>query len=234
MANDRRKKDKGLGNLILDAKSRTEMLKESPNLAPYIRRFVGSDEFLNSTERWCLWLVDAPPAIIRASPSLRKRIEAVRDARLASDRKETRRLAATPQLFGEIRQPKTEYLLIPKVSSETRPYMPIGFMKPEVIANGSALIISGATLYDFGILSSGMHMAWMRYTCGRMKSDYQYSSQIVYNNFPWPAPPSAKQRSAVETAAQEVLDARKEFPDATLADLYDPLSMPARVGQSSR
>ena len=174
-------------------------------------------------------MVDAPPAIIRSSPALRKRIEAVRNVRLASDRKETQRLAATPQLFGEIRQPKTKYLLIPKVSSETRPYMPIGFMKPEVIANGSALIISGATLYDFGILSSGMHMAWMRYTCGRMKSDYQYSSQIVYNNYPWPAPPSDTRRDAVETAAQGVLDARKEFPDSTLADLYDPLSMPAAL-----
>lgn len=226
MANDRRKRDKGLGNLILDAKSRSELLRETPGLAPYVRRFVGSEEFLNSTQRWCLWLVDAPPAIIRASASLHKRIEAVRQARLESAREETRHLAATPQLFGEIRQPKTKYLLIPKVSSETRPYMPVGFMKPEVIANGSALIIPKATLYHFGILSSGMHMAWMRYTCGRMKSDYQYSSQIVYNNYPWPEAPSAKQRAAVEAAAQAVLDARKKFPDATLADLYDPLTMP--------
>lgn len=227
MANDRRKKDKGLGNLILDARSRLEILKGNPDLAPYIRRFVGSEEFLNGTQRWCLWLVDAPPAIIRASPNLRKRIDAVREARLESEREETRRLAAIPQLFGEIRQPKAKYLLIPKVSSETRPYMPVGFMKPEVIANGSALIIPEATLYHFGILSSAMHMAWMRYTCGRMKSDYQYSSQIVYNNYPWPEAPSAKQRAAVETAAQGVLDARKGFPDATLADLYDPLAMPA-------
>ncbi len=226
MANDRRKKDKGLGNLILDAKSRANLLKESPTLAPYIRRFVGSKEFLNGTQRWCLWLVDAPPAVVRASPSVRKRIEAVREARLESGREETRRLATTPQLFGEIRQPNTTYLLVPKVSSETRPYMPVGFMKPEVIANGSALIIPEATLYHFGVLSSGMHMAWMRYTCGRMKSDYQYSSQIVYNNFPWPEAPSAKQRAAVEKAAQAVLDARKAFPNDTLADLYDPLAMP--------
>ena len=116
--------------------------------------------------------------------------------------------------------------MIPKVSSETRPYMPVGFMEPEIIANGSALIIPAATLYHCGILSSAMHMAWMRYTCGRMKSDYQYSSQIVYNNFPWPETPNAKQHAVVEKAAQAVLDARKKFPDATLADLYDPLAMP--------
>jgi hypothetical protein len=160
------------------------------------------------------------------------RIEAVRRARLESGRAETKRLATTPQLFGEIRQPKTSYLLVPKVSSETRPYMPVGFMRPKVIANGSALIIPGATLYHFGVLSSGMHMAWMRYTCGRMKSDYQYSSQIVYNNYPWPEAPSTKQRTAVEAAAQAVLDARKAFPNATLADLYDPLSMPPALAKA--
>lgn len=226
MANDRRKTDKGLGNLILDAKSRSELLDENPAIAPYIRRFVGSEEFLNDTERWCLWLVDVPPEVIRSCPAVRKRIEAVREARLESKRSETQHLASTPQLFGEIRQPTTAYLLVPKVSSETRPYMPVGFMKPEVIANGSALIIPEATPYHFGMLSSAMHMAWMRYTCGRMKSDYQYSSQIVYNNYPWPGAPTPKQRAAVEHAAQGVLDARKKFPGATLADLYDPLAMP--------
>ena len=226
MANDRRKRDKGLGNLILDAESRSVILKENPGLRPYIRQFVGSKEFLNSTQRWCIWLVDAPPAMIRTSANLRRRIEAVRVARLESGREETRSLAATPQLFGEIRQPKTKYLLIPKVSSETRPYMPVGFMEPEIIANGSALIIPKATLYHCGILSSAMHMAWMRYACGRLESRYQYSSQIVYNNFPWPEAPTAKQRAAVGAAARRVLDARKKFPDATLADLYDPLAMP--------
>ncbi len=226
MANDRRKKDKGLGNLILDATSRASLLSENPALAPYIRNFVGSEEFLNKTERWCLWLVDAPPGVIRASPSVRKRIEAVREARLESGRAETNSLATTPQLFGEIRQPKTTYLLVPKVSSETRPYMPVGFMKPEVIANGSALIIPGASFYHFGILSSAMHMAWMRYTCGRMKSDYQYSSQIVYNNYPWPDQPTAKQREAVEAGAKAILRARNGFPNASFADLYDPLAMP--------
>ena len=226
MANDRRKADKGLGNLILDAEAREKLLKESEQLKCYIRPFMGSKEFLNNSQRWCLWFVDASPSVIRSSPSVLKRVELVRKAREKSSRPETRNLAKTPTLFGEIRQPNTPYLLVPKVSSESRPYLPVGFVKPSVIANGSALIIPNASLYHFGVLSSGMHMAWMRFTCGRMKSDYQYSSQIVYNNFPWPETPRAKQRAAVEAAAQAVLGARKKFPNATLADLYDPLAMP--------
>jgi hypothetical protein len=226
MANDRRKSDKGLGNLILDAEARKDLLKESEQLKPFIRPFMGSEEFLNNTQRWCLWLVDAPPSVIRSSPSVLDRVEAVRKAREESNRPETKRLAKTPALFGEIRQPSTPYLLVPKVSSESRPYLPVGFVKPNVIANGSALIVPNARLYHFGVLSSAMHMAWMRYTCGRLESRYQYSSQIVYNNYPWPESPSVKQRAAVEAAAQAVLDARKKFPDATLADLYDPLAMP--------
>lgn len=227
MANDRRKKDKGLGNLILDAVTRQTLLKESEALAPYIRPFVGSEEFINSTERWCLWLIDAPPALLRSSPSLRQRIEAVQQARQESNRPETRALARTPALFGENRQPDVPYLLIPKVSSETRPYLPIGFLTPTIIANGSSLIVPGASRFHFGILSSAMHMAWMRFTCGRLESRYQYSSQIVYNNYPWPQDATAKQRTAVETAAQAVLDARaKHFGTATLADLYDPRAMP--------
>jgi MmeI, DNA-methyltransferase domain/MmeI, target recognition domain/MmeI, N-terminal domain/MmeI, helicase spacer domain len=153
MANDRRKKDKGLGNLILDAEARAKLLKESPALKPYIRPFMGSEEFLNGTERWCLWLVDAPPGVIRSSPSVLARVEAVREAREESNRAETKNLAKTPALFGEIRQPKTPYLLVPKVSSETRPYLPVGFVEPNVIANGSALIVSDATPFHFGVLS---------------------------------------------------------------------------------
>jgi len=227
MANDKRKTDKGLGNLILDTKSRRELLAECPQIAPYIRPFMGSEEFLNGTQRWCLWLRDAPPQLIRDCKPVSERVAAVRKARAESNRPETRELAKTPALFGEIRQPKTTYLLVPKVSSENRNYMPVGFVQPKVIANGSALIIPNATLFDFGVLSSAMHMAWMRYTCGRMKSDYQYSSQIVYNNYPWPASVTDKQRAAVEGAAQAVLDARAQYPTSTLADLYDPLTMPA-------
>jgi hypothetical protein len=232
MANDRRMKDKGLGNLILDAGGRASLLEEDPALGAYIRPYVGSAEFLNGTERWCLWLVDASPAVIRASSRVRERVDAVRQARLESGRAGTRKLAAVPHLFGEIRQPKSTYLLVPKVSSETRPYLPVGFLSPEVIANGSALIIPGATLYHFGVLSSGVHMAWMRYTCGRMKSDYQYSIQIVYNNFPWPVQPEANRCAAVETAAQAVLDARELFPGSALGELYDPLAMPPALAKA--
>jgi hypothetical protein len=231
MANDKSKEDKGLGNFILDAKSRAVLLDESPQIKPYIRPFMGSVEFINNTKRWCLWLVDAEPEVIRTSPEVVKRIEAVRLARSKSNRPETKRLANTPTIFGEIRQPKTQYLIVPKVSSESRRYLPVGFIGPKIIANGSALIIPGASHYHCGILSSAMHMAWMRYSCGRMKSDYQYSSQIVYNNYPWPESPTEKQKAAVEEAAQGVLDAREEFlqTGSTLADLYDPISMPPKL-----
>jgi len=232
MANDRRKEDRGLGNLILNRETRKAILSETPDLKPFIRPFVGSEEFLNGTERWCLWLVDAPPSLIRRSALVHDRIEAVRKARLESGRPETVRLAATPALFGEIRQPTTEYLLLPKVSSEERPYMPLGFLSPKFIANGSSLIIPNAGLYEFGVLSSVIHMAWMRYTGGRLESRYQYSSQIVYNNFPWTNPTPA-QRARLEEKAQAVLDARApHLPPrgmSTLADLYDPNTMPREL-----
>ncbi len=234
MANDKRKTDKGLGNLILDAEARKALLFQCPQIAPFIRPFMGSEEFLSGMERWCLWLVDAPPELIRECPPVRDRIEAVRRARSESNRRETRELARTPALFGEIRQPKGTYLLIPKVSSMGRNYMPIDFVQPNVIANGSALIIAQARLYHFGVLSSAMHMAWMRYTCGRMKSDYQYSSQIVYNNYPWPKSATDKQSRTVGQAAQMVLDARAKYPATNLADLYDPLIMPGPLLKAHR
>ena len=219
-------KDRRAGDevgLILTAEHRLALLEESPELAPFIRRLYGGKEFLNGIERWCLWLVDAPPDLLRSSALLRARIQTVRDFRLNSDREQTRELAATPTLFGEIRQPTTDYLLIPKVSSETRTYIPIGFMTPNEIASGSALIVPGATNYHFGVLTSAMHNAWTRAVAGRMKSDLQYSNNIVYNNFPWPPEVTDRQRAAVSAAAQAVLDGRNEHPDATLADLYDPL-----------
>lgn len=232
MANDRKKTDKGLGHLILDAAARSEILQETPEMEPYLRPYVGSNEFINGTERWCLWLVDSPPSLIRQSELVKRRIESVRQVRLASGRAETVKLAETPSLFGEIRQPATDYLLLPKVSSEERPYMPLGFVSPYCIANGSSLIIPQATIYEFGVLSSSMHMAWLRYTGGRLESRYQYSSQIVYNNFPWPHP-TPDQRHKVEEKAQAVLDARKPFlpPNGmnTIADIYDPISMPPTI-----
>ena len=232
MANDRRKEDRGLGSLILDRESRAAILDETPDFLPFIRPFVGSEEFLNGTERWCLWLVGAPPSLLLKSELVRARVEAVRQVRLESGRPETVKLAATPALFGEIRQPITKYLLLPKVSSEERPYMPLGFLDPNFIANGSSLIIPDAGFYEFGVLSSAVHMAWMRYTGGRLESRYQYSSQIVYNNFPWPES-TLEQRQRVEEKGQAVLAARKpHLPPrglGTLADLYNPLTMPREL-----
>lgn len=228
------------GHLLLDEQQRTDLLVREPQLEPFVRPYVGAQEFLNNGQRWCLWLKNATPALLRGSTELRHRIEAVSAFRTASNRAATRGLAATPALFGEDRQPDKAYLLLPKVSSENRPYMPLGFMKPDTIANGSALILAGAGLFELGVLQSRMQMAWMRATAGRMKSDYQYSVSIVYNNFPWPDLPDStperpapaavqKRRLAIEAAAQAVLDARAQFTDSTLADLYDPLTMPVEL-----
>ncbi len=221
------------GWLILDASEKNELLQSTPDAAPLLRRFVGGEEFLNNRERWCLWLVDADPALIRRLPTVANRLAENRRYRETSNRPQTRELAKTPGLFGEIRQPVNRYLLIPKVSSENRAFIPIGFMSPEFIASGTTLIVPDANLFHFGILHSTIHMAWVRAVCGRMKSDYQYSASIVYNNFPWPERvplpqplPREGGGGKIEVAAQAVLDARAAHPDASLADLYDPLTMP--------
>jgi hypothetical protein len=218
--------------LILTPEFKAKHLAENPDLKPYIRRIYGGDEFLNGIERWCLWLVDAPPNLIRDSPLLKERIEKVRKFRLSSNRPQTRELAKTPSLFGEIRQPDKTFLLIPKVSSMSRRYIPIDFVQPKIIASGSALIIPDAESFHFGVLASAMHNSWMRCVAGRMKSDYQYSNGIVYNNFPWPQSATKAQKLAVEKAAQAVLDARAQFPDSTLADLYDPVAMPPALAKA--
>ncbi|MCX6617164.1 MAG: class I SAM-dependent DNA methyltransferase [Acidobacteria bacterium] len=214
------------GHLLLTEPERKELLKKEPDAKKFVRPFLGSQEFINGTQRWCLWLKDASPAEMRALPEVMKRVEAVKRHRLESPRETTRELAKIPMLFGEIRQPNGNYLLIPSVSSEDRRYIPIGFMPKTVIGSNLVLFVPNATLYNCGVLSSAMHMAWVKQVCGRLKSDYRYSAKLVYNNYPWPERPTAKQRAAVEAAAQAVLDARKKFPDATLADLYDPLAMP--------
>lgn len=162
-------------------------------------------------------------------PIVKEKIDSVRDFRFSSDREATKKLAEYPTLFGEDRQPKNNYILIPKVSSETRQYIPLGFLNKSHIANGSSMIVENATLFEFGILTSIMHMAWIKYTCGRMKSDYQYSNTIVYNNYPFPKNVSEKQKKAVEEKAQNVLNIRSQFSDCSLADLYDPLSMPPNL-----
>jgi hypothetical protein len=229
---DKERKDGDEAGLLLTRECRDALLAECPALAPYIRVIYGGDEFLNAKERWCLWLVGASPNLIRDCPKLRSRIEGIKRFRQRSSRPQTRELAATPMLFGEIRQPTSRYLLVPKVSSETRRYIPIGFVTPDIIASGSALIVPGATLYDFGILSSAMHHAWMVCVAGRLESRFQYSNGIVYNNFPWPPQVTNKQRVSVEAAAQTVLDTRAQHPAATLADLYDPLSTPPALSKA--
>lgn len=214
------------GNLIVSDEEYKLAIVAEPYIAPWIRPYYGGEEFINNVRRWCLWLVDAPPTLIRNSPFIRTRIEANKEFRLSSGRETTRKLAGTPSLFGEIRQPSNTYLLMPKVSSENRNYIPCGFLDAGSIASGTALVVPSATQYDFGILTSQMHMAWMRAVAGRLESSYQYSNGIVYNNFPWPASPTDSQRQAIEQKAQTVLDIRKQFPSASLADLYDPVTMP--------
>jgi hypothetical protein len=214
------------GHLILSPEERRDLLASEPQIEPFIRRYTGAEEFLNGGERYCLWLVDASPSLLSDSPKTRRRISAVRAFRLASKAAATRKFAATPSVFCQIAQPETDYLLIPRVSSERRPVIPIGFVGKETIANDQVLTVAGAELFHFGVISSAMHMAWARYVCGRLESRYRYSKDVVYNNFPWPGSPSEAQKSRIEEASREVLDERGKFPAATLADLYDPLSMP--------
>jgi hypothetical protein len=199
------------GHLILSDEEKAELLSKEPAAKKFIRPFLGAQEFINGETRWCLWLTEAQPNELRDSPEIMQRIEGVRKHREESSRETTRELAATPTLFGEIRQPASTYLLIPSVSSENRQYIPIGFIKPSVIGSNLVLFVPNATRFHFGVLSSQMHMAWVRQVCGRLKSDYRYSNKLVYNNFPWPQNVSEKQRAAVEEKAQAVLDARAQF-----------------------
>ncbi|MFA6972119.1 MAG: DNA methyltransferase [Gallionella sp.] len=214
------------GNLLMTDTEKHELLAKEPAADKFIRPFMSAKDFINNIPRWCLWLEGISPHELRQLPEISRRVQAVKQLREASDRQTTRELAAFPTLFGEIRQPANSYLAIPKTSSERRNFIPIAFLDSNCIASTELFTIDAATLYHFGILTSFMHMAWVRYTCGRMKSDYRYSAGIVYNNFPWPDEPTDKQRAAIEAAAQAVLDARAQFPKSSLADLYDPLTMP--------
>jgi len=214
------------GFLIMSEEEAEGLITTHPSSSKYVRRFGGSEDFINNRWRFCLWLVDADPSEIRSIPPIAKRIAKVAETRLNSSRPTTIALASTPSIFGEIRQPETDYFVIPEVSSENRYYVPVGRLPKETIASNKLYTISTDSLFVFGIVQSSMHMSWMRTVCGRLKSDYQYSAGIVYNNFPWPENPSDKQKQAIEAAAQAVLDARAQFPEASLADLYDPLTMP--------
>ena len=214
------------GHLLLDDIERAALLAVEPQAEPWIRPFIGAAEFINGLSRWCLWLVGCPPSALRTMPNVKARVQAVKTHREASPRAATHRLAATPSLFGEDRQPLSRYLLVPCHSSERRDIIPIGFLEPTVIVGNANLCVPGATVYHFGVMTSRMHMAWVKVVCGRIKSDFRYTNQIVYNNYPWPGSITDKQRAAIEAAAQSVLDTRAQFPGSTLADLYDPLTMP--------
>ena len=214
------------GNFILSEEEVAVMKSKYPESEKFIKKFLGAEEFINNKKRYCLWLVNASPAEMRKIPPIMERVANVQKLRSESKRAATQKLAATPTLFGEIRQPVSgTYLLVPSTSSEKRRYVPLGFLDCNVISSNANLIVPNASLYHFGILTSNVHMAWMRVVCGRLKSDYRYSASIVYNNFPWPTPTEA-QKAKIEQTAQAILDARNKFPDCSLADLYDEAAMP--------
>ena len=221
------------GGLFLTQDEKHEALLKEPQIAKYIKRIYGSAEYINNKERYCLWLVNANPSDLRNSTFIKKRIEQVRQFRLSSPKKTTQLSADTSTLFQEVRQPNSDYIIVPRVSSENRRYVPMGFLTPNIIVNDSVQIVPDATLYHFGVLESSVHMAWMRVVCGRLKSDYRYSKDVVYNNFPWPEV-NDEQREKIEQTAQGILDARALYPDSSLADLYDPVTMPPELRKAHR
>jgi hypothetical protein len=218
------------GHFMLTDEETQTLIAAYPMANKWIRQLLSGEDFINGRTRNCLWLADAAPAELRQCPGVMQRIEKVNTFRNQSKRLATQKLAATASLFGELRQPKSQYLFVPKTSSERRDFVPIGFVESDVIINNTSLFVDQATPFHFGILSSTMHNAWMRATCGRLESRFRYSSSVVYNNYPWPGfageTLSDKYRQAIEQAAQCVLDARAQFAGASLADLYDPLTMP--------
>ena len=216
------------GGFILSDEERQELISKEPLSEKWVHKYIGAYEFINNKSRWCLWLVGANPNELKHCPTVMKRIEAIRDFRANSVAAGTRKFAATPTLFCQIAQPDSDYIVVPKVSSERRRYIPMGFLTKDVIASDLVFLIPDATLYNLGILTSNVHMAWMRAVCGRLKSDYRYSKDIVYNCFPWPTP-TAEQQAKIEKTAQAILDARALYPDCSLADLYDELTMPPEL-----
>lgn len=216
------------GGFILTDEEKADFIKENPSSEKWIRLYLGAREFINRKNRWCLWLVDANPSEIKKCNLVMERIARVRNFRLNSKADATRNFAKTPSLFCQIAQPDTNYIAVPEVSSENREYIPIGFLDASIIASNKLFMLPNATLYHFGILTSKVHMAWMRVVCGRLEMRYSYSKDIVYNNFPWPYPTDA-QKQTIEQTAQAILDARAKFPDANLADLYDKNTMPPEL-----
>ena len=215
------------GHLIIEDVDYADFIKKEPLAKQYIKKLIGAAEFINNKKRWCLWLVGVSPADLRKMPLVMQRVEACKADRAAAPDAGRRKLAERPTQFREINNPDT-FVVIPAVSSERRKYIPIGFLDKETIATNLVITIPDATLYHFGVLTSNVHMAWMRAGCGRLKSDYRYSKDVVYNNFPWPTP-TDEQREKIEQTAQAILDARNLYPDCRLADLYDAAAMPPEL-----
>lgn len=216
------------GYFFLTPEEKQEIIKKEPQSGKYIRKVLGAQEYINDIERYCLWLEGITPSELKNSPMIYERVKKVREFRLASKAESTRKFAVRPTEFKQNAQPNTPYLIIPSVSSENRRYVPIGYIQPEVIATNATQIIPNATLYEFGVITSNVHMAWMRIVAGRLKSDYRYSSTIVYNTFPWPTV-TEEQKEFIANTAQGILDARALYPDSSLADLYDELTMPVEL-----
>lgn len=216
------------GNYTIKKKEYEELIRDDAGNKQFLRPFIGAQELLHNIERYCVWLKGADPANIQAHPLIKAKVEKVQEWRRNSSRKNTVELANTPTLFAEIRQPDTKYLAIPTVCSEKRRYIPMMFLEPEIVASNQLYIVGDATLYHFGVLISNVHMAWMRAVCGRIKSDYRYSSAVVYNNFPW-CHPREEQKIKIEETAQGILDARALYPQIPLADLYDEILMPPEL-----
>lgn len=222
------------GHFVLSEEEKNELIQQEPSIERWIRPYIGAEEFIKQKSRYCLWLRDAQPTDIKQSKILYERVQAVRDFRLSSSAKTTQGYAKVPHLFAQITQPEgVDYLLVPSVSSERRRYVPIGFMKSDVISSNAVQIIPNATLYHFGVLTSNVHMAWMRVVCGRLKSDYRYSKEQVYNTFPWPSPTEA-QKAKIEQTAQTILDVRAKYTGTSLADLYDEVTMPADLRKAHK
>ncbi len=216
------------GNFFFDDEQYNEIIQKEPKSQKYIKRFYGAREYLHNINRYCLWLEDVSPSELKSMPNVMERITAVKEFRLKSSKEATRKYADYPTRFMELRQPKTDYILIPRHTSENRRYIPFGFMSSDIICGDANNMIPNATLYHFGVLTSNVHMAWLRTVCGRLKSDYRYSKEIVYNNFPW-CNPTPEQKAKIEQTAQAILDARAKYPDCSLADLYDETTMPPEL-----
>ena len=221
------------GNLIIEAADYEDFVKSDPESVRYIKKLVGSEEFINNKKRYCLWLVGVSPSELRKMPKVLERVTACRENRLSAPDPGRRKLADKPALFRETKNPST-YIIVPATSSERRPYIPMGFLTDETIPTNAVTIIPEATTYHFGILESSVHMAWMRAVCGRLKSDYRYSKDIVYNNFPWPINPDEAVVAKISATAQAILDARAMYPDSSLADLYDDVAMPPELRKAHR